>query len=331
MAAKPQPPPGGDIDIGWKLEVGTTVTFLSAAIVVALRCFTRWKYSQRGWDDYLMVFALIQALVATIVDFVAVNNGLGRHTYYLSPPEAANQQYYSLLAQVFCVHGLTFAKMSIVMSYIRVLRDSGSRLHQVFLWATGVLVFIVNTVVIITFYVACNPTEKSWDRSISGTCWAPTKRIAFLILQGAFSAFTDFFLAFYPFFFLRKLRLRWRTKALVLLLMSLGAVTGAFAIIRTVETSTQLHVPPTTMPDMSFGTVLGLTWSGMERNIAMLVGSIPALNPLAAPATRLLRQTFNSSKSKLRSAKSDSNQLSDIPESPKLSSQDAEKQNYAAE
>ncbi|TRX88282.1 hypothetical protein FHL15_010849 [Xylaria flabelliformis] len=282
MSARPQPPSDGDIDIGWKLEVGTTVTFLSAAIVVALRCFTRWKYSQKGWDDYLMVFALFQAFVATVVDFVAVNNGLGRHTYYLSPPEAANQQFYSLLAQVFCVHGLTFAKISIVVSYIRVLRDSGNRLHQVLLWTTGVTVFIVNTIVIITFYVACNPTEKAWDRSISGTCWAPTKRIAFLILQG-------------------------------------------------VETSTQLHVPPTTMPDMSFSTVLGLTWSGMERNIAMLVGSIPALNPLAAPATRLLRQTFNSSKSKLRSTKSDSNQLSDIPESPKLSSQDAEKQNYTAE
>ncbi|KAH8164041.1 hypothetical protein CIB48_g4207 [Xylaria polymorpha] len=331
MSAKPQPPPGGDIDIGWKLEVGTTVTFLAAAIVVALRCFTRWKYSQRGWDDYLMVLALLQALVATIVDFVAVNNGLGRHTYYLSPPEAVNQQFYSLLAQVFCVHGLSFAKLSIVVSYLRVLRDSGSRLHQFVLWTTGITVFIVNTVVIITFYAACNPTLKAWDRSVSGTCWAPTKRIAFLILQGAFSAFTDFFLAFYPFFFLRKLRLRWRTKALVLLLMGLGAVTGAFALIRTVETSTQLHVPPTTIPDMSFSTVLGLTWSGMERNIAMLVGSIPALNPLAAPAARLLKETFSSSQSKLRSAKSGSSQMSDVPESSKLPSKDLEKQSYSAE
>ena len=60
MSAKPQPPPGGNIDIGWKLEVGTTVTFLSAAIAVTLRCFTRLKYSQRGWDDYLMMFALVR-------------------------------------------------------------------------------------------------------------------------------------------------------------------------------------------------------------------------------------------------------------------------------
>ncbi|KAI1275242.1 hypothetical protein F5Y07DRAFT_370986 [Xylaria sp. FL0933] len=331
MSAKPLPPPGGDIDIGWKLEVGTTVTFVAAAIVVALRCFTRWKYSQRGWDDYLMVLALIQALVATIVDFIAVNEGLGRHTFYLSQPEAVNQQFYSFLAQVFCVHGLSFAKLSIIVSYIRILRDSGSRFHQVLLWTTGALVFIVNTIVIITFYVSCSPTAKSWDHSIHGTCWAPTTKIAFPILQGAFSGFTDFFLAFYPFFFLRNLRLKWRTKALVLLLMGLGAVTGAFAVIRTVETSTQLHVPPSTMPDASFSTVLGLTWSGMERNIAMLVGSIPALNPLVTPATRLLKETFGSSASRLRSAKSDADQLSDVPDSSKLPSRDAEKQSYTVE
>lgn len=62
MSANFQSSSNGDINIGWKLEVGTTVTFLSAAIVVALRCFTRLKYSERGWDDYLMVFALVNFL-----------------------------------------------------------------------------------------------------------------------------------------------------------------------------------------------------------------------------------------------------------------------------
>lgn len=58
MASKGLPPASGDINISWKLEVGTTVTFLAATIVVALCCFTRWKYSRRGWDDYLIIFAL---------------------------------------------------------------------------------------------------------------------------------------------------------------------------------------------------------------------------------------------------------------------------------
>ncbi|TGO44080.1 hypothetical protein BCON_0613g00010 [Botryotinia convoluta] len=133
MSANSQSSPSGDVNNGWKLEVGATVTFVSAAIVVALRCFTRVKYSERGWDDYLMVFALenflhlhicsilaessqssqLQALVATIIDFVAVDYGLGRHTSYLTYNEAVLQQYYNLLAQVFCVEALSFAKMAI--------------------------------------------------------------------------------------------------------------------------------------------------------------------------------------------------------------------------
>ncbi|KAI5925269.1 hypothetical protein F4810DRAFT_708655 [Camillea tinctor] len=327
MAANIRPPSGGDIDIGWKLEVGTTVTFLSATIVVALRCFTRWKYSQKGWDDYLMVFALLQALVATIIDFVAINNGLGRHTFYLSYHQAVTQQYYSLLAQVFCIHALSFAKMSIVISYTRVLRGSGSRLHQIVLWTIGILVFVVNTIVIITFYVSCNPNRKSWDPLTPGTCWTTHQRLAFPLLQGAFSAFSDFFLALYPFFFLHKLQLRWRTKSLILGLMGMGVVTGIFAIIRTVETGTQLHQPATAAPDSSYSTVLGLTWSGMERNIAILIGSIPALNPLAAPATRLIRETLGSSKSKLRSARSQSYQLSDTLQHSKPPDDDNGSQN----
>jgi hypothetical protein len=130
----------------------------------------------------------LQALVATIFDYVAVNNGLGRHTFYLTHGQAVNQEYYSLLAQVFCVQALSFAKLSIVASYMRVLRGSGNRLHQVLLWTIGILVFVVNTIVIITFYAGCNPTEKSWNPLIKGTCWPTDKKLAFFLLQGGESS-----------------------------------------------------------------------------------------------------------------------------------------------
>ena len=207
---KPQPPPSGDVDIGWKLEVGTTVTFLAAFIIVAMRCFARWRYSQRGWDDYLMVFALVcglflmlscvsststlscspffpsqaQALIATIIDFVATNHGLGRHYFYLSPKLRIDQQYYSILAQVFCVEAISFAKLSIVASYMRVLQGSNDRVHRALLWTTAVLTLVVNTIVVITFYTACDPISRTWDPMIPGACWSIDKKLAFFILQG---------------------------------------------------------------------------------------------------------------------------------------------------
>ena len=96
--------------------------------------------------------------------------------------------------------------------------------------------------------------------------------------------------------------------------------TGVFAIIRTVETGTQLHPPPGLLPDASYSTVLGLTWSGMERNIAIMIGSVPALNPLWVPVARFIRETVGSSRSKLRSARSQSYQLSNVRKSDKLAS-----------
>ncbi|KAI5854492.1 hypothetical protein GGS23DRAFT_619745 [Durotheca rogersii] len=276
---QPQPPPDGDIDIGWKLEV--------------------------------------QALLATIIDFVATDHGLGRHTY-LTYEQAVNQQYYSLLAQVFCVNALSFAKLSIVVSYIRVLRGSGNRLHRVLLWTVGISVLVVNTVVIITFYVACNLTEKSWDLLTPGTCWTMNTRLAFPLLQGAESSN----------FAKPPLQLRNGTKVLVFGLVDLGTLTGVFAMTRIVETGPQLHIPAAPGPDMSFSIVLGLMWSGMERNIAIIIRSIPALNPLVGLATRLVKQTLDSSILRLRSVRSHSHQPSDIPPSQKLPDDDSRRRNH---
>ena len=52
-------PPGGDANIGSRLEIAATVTFVFAAIVVGLRFQARIKYARLGWDDYLMVFAAV--------------------------------------------------------------------------------------------------------------------------------------------------------------------------------------------------------------------------------------------------------------------------------
>lgn len=59
--------------------------------------------------------------------------------------------------------------------------------------------------------------------------------------------------------------------------------TGVFATIRSVENGKTLNKPQT---DNSYTTVMGLLWAGMERNIAMLVASVPAMRPLMAPLVK---------------------------------------------
>ena len=59
MSAELSPPPEGNVDHGWQLLVAATVTFGFASLVVALRTFARIKHRRLGWDDHLMIFALV--------------------------------------------------------------------------------------------------------------------------------------------------------------------------------------------------------------------------------------------------------------------------------
>ena len=42
-----------------KLEIGTTVTVIAAAIVVELRFMACMLYARLGWDDYVMMFMTV--------------------------------------------------------------------------------------------------------------------------------------------------------------------------------------------------------------------------------------------------------------------------------
>lgn len=62
-------PSDGDLDYGWKLLVGTTVTFGFASVAVGLRIVARLRYARMGWDGSLMLFALVFSLhIATRKD-----------------------------------------------------------------------------------------------------------------------------------------------------------------------------------------------------------------------------------------------------------------------
>ncbi|PYH40407.1 pyridoxal phosphate-dependent aminotransferase [Aspergillus saccharolyticus JOP 1030-1] len=222
-----------DVSIGYRLEVGTTVTFICACIVVSLRGVARSIYAKLSWDDYLMLFAVVQALIATVFDYLAVNHGLGRHLIYLQKTAAVQAMYYDLLSQVFCINALSCAKISICLSYLRILKGTRHSVLRVTCYLTAFLVFAVNTVVIISFR-----TNK-------------------LLLCG---------------------------------LMGLGVITGVFATIRTIESGLGLKNGTS---DASYTTVMGLMWAGMERNIAMMIASVPALRPLTTPLARWTSQTIS--------------------------------------
>ncbi|KAJ5986614.1 hypothetical protein N7451_010979 [Penicillium sp. IBT 35674x] len=279
-----------DVSIGYRLEVGTTVTFVCAVIVVSLRMVARSIYAKMSWDDLLMLLALVLALVATVFDYISVNHGLGRHLIYIHKNDAISALYYDLLSQVFCINALSFAKISICLSYLRILKGTRHYVLRVACYLTAFLVFAVNTVVIISLYGQCDPPHKSWNPFLPGKCWAYRTEIALVLLQGAWSAVTDYFLSILPFFLFKDLQVSRSNKIVLCGLMGLGVITGVFATIRTIESGLGLKNGTS---DVSYTTVMGLMWAGMERNIAMMIASVPALRPLAGPIANLTSQTMS--------------------------------------
>lgn len=130
-----------------------------------------------------------------------------------------------MLAQVFCIHALTFAKISISLTYVRILKGSWNPWLTWICHTISVSVLCVNTMVIIAFYAQCIPNKKAWDSTVPGTCYEKHFLLGFVLLQGSFSAVTDLALCVIPFYLLRDLlQIGRKSKAIILILMGLGLV-----------------------------------------------------------------------------------------------------------
>lgn len=69
-----------------------------------------------------------------------------------------------------------------------------------------------------------------------------------------------------------------------------GYSTAIFGIIRTYESSQGFKVK---IPDNSYTSISGLVWAGMERNLAILLGSIPQCRPLVVPVSNYTKATWS--------------------------------------
>ena len=65
--------------------------------------------------------------------------------------------------------------------------------------------------------------------------------------------------------------------------------TDIFAVVRTAEARSGIHSPS---QDNSFTSILGLMWAGMERNIAIMAASVPAMRALAEPFIKFASRTW---------------------------------------
>ncbi len=129
-------------------------------------------------------------LIASVTELIGVYyGGLGRHSFYLTPRQRMQASMYSVISQAFCIMALGFAKVSICISLLRIIRGAKASWTRYALWGTVVLQFVVNTVVMICLLVQCQPTQKIWNQKSPGHCWNPIVLVRLTQLQGGESSY----------------------------------------------------------------------------------------------------------------------------------------------
>ena len=171
------PPPDGDQDRGHTI-FGLYWSFFGLSVIItALRFYAHVGIRAVGWDDWLMLIAVLLLLGFIIPGTIMILNGGCRHLYFiLSSPDGlervitVTKLFY--ICQPFAIMCIATGRMSVGALLLKILGISYWRKR--FVWFTIVSTFLVSMLNSILLFAACKPVEGLWNILITANCWDPT-------------------------------------------------------------------------------------------------------------------------------------------------------------
>ncbi|CAF9907891.1 MAG: hypothetical protein HETSPECPRED_007930 [Heterodermia speciosa] len=289
------PPPGGPQDKGPALLAVALAFTISALLFVLPRVYVRtWMNNAFGWDDVMVIVAMVFAIIDAGFLVPSVLLGYGQHMYYLSDDNLieALKWYYLVIPPL--VISLGASKISICLLLLRILDRTRNKFKRYFPY--GIIVISVAVAVPSAGYTLgqCQPLKKLWNPSTPGHCQDPSKYVKFGYANGVVNAVSDFALALFPISFIKDLHLRTDKKVILGVLMCCGVVCGMLAIARTV-----LIARLATFSDITYRSVDSTILALAEENVSIIVSCVPTLGP----AVQLIHDKFKLWKSSQRPIK----------------------------
>ncbi|KAI9898884.1 hypothetical protein N3K66_005345 [Trichothecium roseum] len=255
------------------IAVCLAVTIFST-IFVALRVFTRQKImGQLHLDDWLVIPSIVFQWVSTAMAIVAVEHGNGRHFDLLTLDQKQGAIFWTILGFPFGLAAFGIPKLAVVALLVRIMNPSHA--HKCFLWGLSGLCLGVLFGCVVILYAQCTPASSQWDFSVTEKqCISKMILVYYAIAAGAFSAFTDLYLAIYPAFVLTKLQLNIRKKMALCSALGIGSGATIVAIYKCTR------LPTLASDDFSFDTSDLVVWTVVEASTIIIACCIPVLQPL---------------------------------------------------
>ncbi|GIJ89206.1 hypothetical protein Asppvi_008136 [Aspergillus pseudoviridinutans] len=272
--------------------VTATSVFLALSLVtVGLRCFVRARIVRAfGLDDWTMVAAMALNLGFAICTLVGCSYGMGQKTedILLHPGYYRRALLCWWLGQVFYIITCVVAKMSIIISLLRITID---RAHILILYAAMGLTLAVGLLFFFFTIFECKPVDYFWNRFTKpGSCIDTDILIAIAYTYSVGAAVADFTIGILPIFIIWSLRMNARTKMAIAGILGIGCIASAAVIVRIPFIHSYKD------PDFFYATYQISIWSNVEAGLGITAGSLTTLRPLV----RFLRDGSSASRSHQR-------------------------------
>ncbi|KAF4780314.1 hypothetical protein HER10_EVM0010985 [Colletotrichum scovillei] len=240
------------------------------SVIVLLRCFARWIVArQLWWDDYVTLLALVLLGVLSACGLAIVALGFGKHYWAINPDSAKTLLQSFYVMQIFYVLLNVTAKIAICCFYIRIFPKQ--RFQLVTKAVIGLLI-VRGLVIVFLISFQCVPITAIWDKSAQGKCLNLTA----IGYAGAAASITeDVVLLIMPIPELLHLQLGLKKKLGLVLMFCLGSFGCIASIVRLKYLVSFAYSFDPTWDNSDI-----ISWSGIEVNVAIICGSLPALRVL---------------------------------------------------
>ncbi|KAL2206744.1 hypothetical protein CC79DRAFT_1292489 [Sarocladium strictum] len=256
------------------------LTILPIALTtLILRMYVRLAIVRRcKFDDWLMCVAMIFGIGVTVCVILASQfYGWDVHVWDLKPDQLSQGRQASIAAQTMFIFASGLAKVSILVSYLRI-APLDSWFRRLTYWTIGLVVALM-PIFLIVLWTQCNPPGDYWDFKDGHNCIDEGPP---LMAQTTLSVITDLIVYVLPLPTLVGVRLPTFQRIVLLGVFSLGFIVvlaGCFRTYWIYEVVTQTY-------DVTWHGYMLWIWTAVEVNSGVICGCVPTLRPLFQPQRR---------------------------------------------
>lgn len=212
--------------------VSTAWSFTAASLGFMLLRF--WAKTARSggslwWDDWILLVSWVLTYATALLNTIMVYGlGSGRHIFAVDPRNLGPLTLMGNVAGTTSILAAQLSKTSFGLTLLRIATDPWIRAA---VWFSIVTINLAMTANSLAQWLQCFPSEKYWDPTVPGTCWAPGVQSLISLIMAAYSGAIDILLALVPWKIVMSLQMKRAEKIGVASAMSMGILSVIFLVL----------------------------------------------------------------------------------------------------